>query len=103
MKITLEGKTALVTGGSRGIGLAIARGFAEHGAKVGIVSRKPENLEEARAELAKDGFEVETFAVHVGREGAAADLVRDAALRLGKIDVLVNNAATNPHFGPTIT
>lgn len=103
MKITLEGKVALVTGASRGIGLEIARAYAEHGAKVAIVSRKQENLDQAKADLARTGFEAETFAVHVGREGAAADLVRDVVAKLGKIDVLVNNAATNPHFGPTVT
>ncbi|NUP09340.1 MAG: glucose 1-dehydrogenase [Polyangiaceae bacterium] len=103
MKISLEGKTALVTGASRGIGLAIARAYVENGAKVAIVSRKQENLEQAKAELAKDGLPVETIAMHVGREGAAEELVRDVVARLGKIDILVNNAATNPHFGPTVT
>jgi NAD(P)-dependent dehydrogenase (short-subunit alcohol dehydrogenase family) len=103
MKITLEGKVALVTGGSRGIGLAIARTFAENGAKVAIVSRKLENLEEAKAALAKDGLEVEVIVSHVGREGAALALVSEVVQRFGKIDVLVNNAATNPQFGPMIT
>jgi NAD(P)-dependent dehydrogenase (short-subunit alcohol dehydrogenase family) len=102
MKITLEGKVALVTGGSRGIGLAIARTFAENGAKVAIVSRKQENLDEAKAALAKDGFEVEAFASHVGREGAALALVSEVVQRFGKVDVLVNNAATNPQFGPLV-
>jgi len=103
MKITLEGKVAIVTGGSRGIGLEIAKSYVEHGARVAIVSRKPENLAEAKALLARDGLEVETFATHVGKEGAAADLLRDVIAKLGKVDVLVNNAATNPHFGPMVT
>ncbi len=103
MQIRVDGKVALVTGGSRGIGLAIAKALAGGGAKVAIASRKPENLAEAKAQLAKDGLEVETFATHVGKEGAAAELVKAVVDKLGRIDVLVNNAATNPHFGPTIT
>jgi NAD(P)-dependent dehydrogenase (short-subunit alcohol dehydrogenase family) len=103
MKIDVEGKVALVTGGSRGIGLAIARALGEGGAKVAIASRKPENLEEARHWLAGHGVEAETFATHVAREGAAAALVEGVVEKLGKLDVLVNNAATNPHFGPTVS
>src|SRR5688572_23298738 len=103
MQIRVDGKVALVTGGSRGIGLAIARALAEGGARVAIASRKPENLEQAKAELAKHGCEVETFATHVGKEGAAAELVKGVVDKLGKIDVLVNNAATNPHFGPMVS
>ncbi len=102
MNIRVDGKVALVTGGSRGIGLAIARALAEGGARVAIASRKPENLEAARAELAAAGCEVETFPTHVAREGAAAALVAGVVDRLGKLDVLVNNAATNPHFGPLV-
>ena len=103
MKISLEGKTALVTGASRGIGLAIARAYAEAGAKVAIVSRKQENLDQAKAELARDGLDVETIAAHVGKEGAAEQLVSEVVARLGRLDVLVNNAATNPHFGPMVS
>ena len=102
MKIHLAGKAALVTGGSRGIGLAIAEAFAGAGAKVVIASRKPENLERAQAELAAKGLSVETIACHVAKPGAAAALVGEVVSRLGKLDVLVNNAATNPQFGPMI-
>jgi NAD(P)-dependent dehydrogenase (short-subunit alcohol dehydrogenase family) len=101
--IHLEGKAALVTGGSRGIGLAIARAYAAAGARVAIAARKPEGLAEAKATLAAEGLEVETFPCHVGRTDEAKKLVADVASRLGRIDVLVNNAATNPHFGPMIT
>jgi NAD(P)-dependent dehydrogenase (short-subunit alcohol dehydrogenase family) len=103
MKIAVENKVALVTGASRGIGLAIARALAEGGAKVGLVARKQETLDEAARELEKDGLTVATFAAHTGREGAAAVLVAEVVKTFGKLDVLVNNAATNPHFGPMIT
>jgi NAD(P)-dependent dehydrogenase (short-subunit alcohol dehydrogenase family) len=103
MKIHVEGKVALVTGASRGIGLAAAKALGGAGAKVAIVSRKPENLAEAKAELARAGVAVETFATHVGKEGAAETLVKEVVDRFGALDVLVNNAATNPHFGPMVT
>lgn len=101
--IHLEGKTALVTGGSRGIGLAIARAYAAAGARVAIAARKPEGLAEAKATLAAEGLEVDTFPCHVGKTDEAKKLVADVIAKLGRIDVLVNNAATNPHFGPMIT
>jgi NAD(P)-dependent dehydrogenase (short-subunit alcohol dehydrogenase family) len=103
MDIRVDGKVALVTGGSRGIGLAAAKALVTSGARVAIASRKIDNLEEAKSTLARDGLEVDVFPVHVGKEGAAETLVRDVVARLGKLDVLVNNAATNPHFGPSIT
>jgi NAD(P)-dependent dehydrogenase (short-subunit alcohol dehydrogenase family) len=98
MQIRVDGKVALVTGGSRGIGLAMAKALAEGGARVAVASRKPENLEAAKAELVKTGAEVETFVSHVGKEGAAAELVKAVVDRFGKLDVLVNNAGDG---GPT--
>lgn len=102
MQIEVREKVALVTGASRGIGLEIARALGRGGARVAIVSRKPENLAEAKASLEQDGVSVETFACHVGKAGAAEPLVQEVVARLGKIDVLVNNAATNPQFGPLV-
>lgn len=101
--VHVEGKVALVTGGSRGIGLAIAKALAQHGAKVAIAARKPEGLAEAKAALAAEGIEVATFPCHVGKTEEVTKLVEDVTREVGPIDVLVNNAATNPHFGPTIT
>jgi len=95
----LEGKVALVTGGSRGIGKGIARLFAESGAQVMITSRKAGSCEETAKEL---GDAVHWEAGHIGR-GEDAERVIDATIeKLGGLDILVNNAATNPYAGPTI-
>jgi NAD(P)-dependent dehydrogenase (short-subunit alcohol dehydrogenase family) len=102
-QIHVQGKCALVTGGSRGIGLGIARALARGGAKVAIVARKPEGLAEAKKALASEGLEVTTFEGHVGRTEDIERLVGQVTDSLGAIDVLVNNAATNPHFGPLMT
>lgn len=95
----LEGKVALVTGGSRGIGRAIAASMAASGAKVLISSRKQDALDEAASEM--EG-EVSTFAAHAGDPDQIAACVAAAVERYGRIDVLVNNAATNPYLGRTI-
>lgn len=95
----LDGKVALVTGGSRGIGKGIAKAFADAGARVMITSRKAESCEAAAKEL---GDAVSWEAGHIGH-AEDAERVIDATLeRLGGLDILVNNAATNPYAGPTI-
>ena len=99
MDLRLDGKTALVTGGSRGIGLAIARAMAESGAQVMISSRKPEALEEAAAGIKG---EVAWFAANAGDPEATEACVAATVERFGSLDVLVNNAATNPYAGPII-
>lgn len=99
MEISLEGKVALVTGASRGIGKAIAASLAASGAKVMINSRKQDALEAARAEM--DG-EVEIFACNAGDDDAGERAVLATIERFGGLDVLVNNAATNPYYGPTL-
>ena len=99
MEITLEGKVALVTGASKGIGKAIAATLASSGAQVMINSRKQEQLEAARAEM--DG-EVEIFAANAGDPDAGERVVAATIERFGRLDILVNNAATNPYYGPTL-
>jgi NAD(P)-dependent dehydrogenase (short-subunit alcohol dehydrogenase family) len=101
--ITLEGKVAIVTGGSRGIGEAIARTFAEHGAKVVVAARKMEGLGQVAAAIndARPGA-AHAVQAHTGKEEDCARLVAETAARFGKVDVVVNNAATNPHFGPLV-
>lgn len=98
----LAGKTALVTGGGRGIGKAIARRFAMAGAGVVIASRKLENLEAAAREFAGLPGKVLPVACHVGRPEQLAALVRETEARLGPVDILVNNAATNPAHGQAL-
>mgnify|MGYP000942142472 CR=1 FL=1 len=95
----LSGKIAIVTGGSRGIGAAIARGLADHGAHVIVSSRRQEACEEVAADIRAGGGKAEAVACHIG-EMAQIDALFDAVeARHGRLDVLVNNAATNPYFG----
>jgi len=98
-KIHLEDKVAIVTGASRGIGEAIARTFAAHGAKVVLASRKLDGVKAVADTLGENAHAV---AAHTGQEAQCAALVEAAVERFGRVDVLVNNAATNPYFGPMI-
>jgi NAD(P)-dependent dehydrogenase (short-subunit alcohol dehydrogenase family) len=102
MRTGLEGKTALVTGASRGIGKAIAQELAAEGANVVLASRKQEALDEVAAEIraAFPDVGVLAKAAHVAREEQARACVDAAVAEFGGIDVLVNNAGTNPYFGP---
>jgi len=95
----LEGKVALVTGGSRGIGKGIARAFVDAGAKVMITSRKADGCEAAAKEL---GDSVIWEAGHTGKPDDAERVIDATIARLGGLHILVNNAATNPYAGPTI-
>jgi NAD(P)-dependent dehydrogenase (short-subunit alcohol dehydrogenase family) len=99
MEISLDGKVALVTGASKGIGKAIAASMAAAGAKVMINSRKLDQLEAAAAEM--DG-DVEVFACNAGDDDAGERAVSATVERFGGLDVLVNNAATNPYYGATL-
>jgi dehydrogenase/reductase SDR family protein 4 len=102
VSINLSGRVALVTGGGRGIGKAIARRLAEAGASVVIASRKLENLEATAAEFAALPGRVVPIACHVGRLDQLGNLVRETEARVGPIDILVNNSATNIGQGPAL-
>jgi len=103
-RVTLEGKVAIVTGGSRGIGEAIARTFAAHGAKVVVAARKPEAcVAVAESICSEHGAGAALgLAAHTGKEDDCVRLVKDTIERFGQVDVLVNNAGTNPYFGPLL-
>jgi len=88
----LTGRTALVTGGSRGLGLQIAAALGEMGARLVLAARKPDELEAASAQLRGDGVDASWIAADTTKEGDIAALVDGALQRLGGIDILVNNA-----------
>ncbi len=98
--LRLDGKAVLVTGGTRGIGRAIAEASAAAGADVCIVARKPAELEEAAAAITAIGARVVTVAGSVGDPEVADTAVGTMLDTLGRCDVIVNNAAINPAFGP---
>ncbi len=97
---SLEGKVAIVTGGSRGIGRSIALGLAEHGADVAIAARKPEALAEATAAVGDLGRRALAVPTNVRRPDELRALVERTVAELGRVDILVNNAGTNPVYGP---
>jgi NAD(P)-dependent dehydrogenase (short-subunit alcohol dehydrogenase family) len=104
VQISLEGKVALVTGASKGIGQAIAATLAASGADVMLVSRKIDQLEAASAQINESGAAGRTavFAANVGDVASATAAVAATVEQFGGLDILVNNAATNPYYGPTL-
>ncbi len=102
MNLSMENKVALVTGGSRGIGRAIALGLARSGSDVIVASRKIDDLEKVAAEIKALGRKSLAVATHIGRLDEIKNLVEKAESQFGRIDILVNNAATNPSMAAAI-
>ncbi|MGE5373816.1 MAG: SDR family NAD(P)-dependent oxidoreductase [Bacteroidota bacterium] len=99
----LTGKVALITGASRGIGEAVAMAYAGAGARVVLASRRQADLDRVAGQIHEQGGDVLAMAAHTGDFAAVQAVVQKATDVFGGIDILVNNAATNPHFGPILT
>lgn len=99
----LDGKIALITGASRGIGEAIARTLAAHGARVILASRKMEGLRRVEEEIVRSGGRAESMVCHAGDMGQIRELFAEIGSRYGRLDILVNNAGTNPFFGDVLS
>ena len=98
----LEGKSAIVTASTAGIGLEIARRLALEGAQVVVSSRRAANVEETVKSLQEEGMQVQGLACHVGNNEHLQNLVEFTVKKYGKIDILVSNAAVNPAAGPIL-
>lgn len=99
-RFELTGKVAIVTGASKGIGFSIAKGLAEFGAQVVLSSRKQEAIEQAASTLSGQGLKAKGLVCHVGRSEDRASMINTVTGQFGRIDILVNNAAVNPYYGP---
>ncbi len=99
---SLNKKTAIVSGGSKGIGKAIALKYAQAGADVVICSRRKENLEAAVIEAESNGFSLIPFECNTSNFDSIQSVVDLTMDKFGKVDILVNNAATNPYYGPIL-
>lgn len=97
---SLEGKVALVTGGSRGIGRACALALADAGATVVVSSRKIEGLEPVAEEIRAKGAKGMAIAAHVAKTEDSKALIEKVTKEYGRLDILMNNAGTNPYYGP---
>lgn len=99
-KFNLTGKVAIITGASKGIGEAMARGMAEFGATVVVSSRKQEAVDTVAARFQSDGLSAMGIECHVAKADHRQALVEKVMSTYGRIDILINNAGTNPYFGP---
>ncbi|WP_339660394.1 glucose 1-dehydrogenase [uncultured Polaribacter sp.] len=99
-QFNLENKVAIITGSSKGIGKAIAKGLAQNGAQVVISSRDQEACDEVVKEFKNEGLKAVGIACHIANEEQRKNLVERVIAAFGRIDILVNNAAINPVFGP---
>jgi NAD(P)-dependent dehydrogenase (short-subunit alcohol dehydrogenase family) len=95
MQITMKDRVAVVTGGSKGIGIAVARRFAESGARVAILARGAEDLKAAREALAKDGLQARDYVCDVSKAADISATYEKIVKDHGKVDILVNNAGTS--------
>jgi len=99
-RFDLTGKVAIVTGSSKGIGKSIAQGLAENGAKVVISSRKQDAVDTVAKDFKEKGWEAIGIACHIGDTLQCENLISQTMDTYGRIDILVNNAAINPYYGP---
>ena len=99
-RFSMKGRNAIVTGATRGIGLAITRGFLESGATVTLCGRKQEGLDAALTDLSDHASSVLGVAAHVAKVDDIERLIAAAEERFGPVNTLVNNAGTNPYYGP---
>ena len=99
-KFDLNNKVAVITGASKGIGESIARGLAEFGANVVISSRKQEAVDKVASKFNSEGLSAIGIECHVAKEDHQKELIRKVMDKFGRIDILINNAGTNPYFGP---
>jgi NAD(P)-dependent dehydrogenase (short-subunit alcohol dehydrogenase family) len=102
IELQLTGKSALITGGSRGIGRAIAIGLAQAGANIALCGRKPQDLEMVSEIIRSMGRQCLAHQAHVGKPEQIRELVSTVLEKFGRIDILVNNAGSNPYFGPLV-
>ena len=98
--LNFEKKVALINGASRGIGEAIAKGIADCGAQLIITGRKQETIQNVADEIIKNGGKAHAAVCHAGKISDIKNLISLIRDKFGQLDILINNAATNPYYGP---